>query len=313
MLELLELALRRPEAEAFPELLSGALVTFAFQEDDKRDGLGHAQRSTRIARQLGDDRLLSWALAAVCMLSYFCGESDGFLHGKVAVERARCVGDDGLLAVALESLLLCAQQFEPETCDALLAEALECAERAGDWTDLAILHNNAACDALCKREFAAARVHLERAEEAYRAQGERPGPPVMCNLGWVLREMGDGDGAQVNFKESLRLSRRRGDMPEMGYGLLGLACLASDRQDWTRSAELHGAAEAFHERARRVWEEPDNSYRQASVEAALAALGEGEFERLYTRGKAVDFDAAVDLALGTASGQPLPGPAALRT
>ena len=314
MLELLELALRRPEAEAFPELLAGALVTLAFQEDDKRDGLRHAQRSAQIARQLGDDRLLSWALAAVCTLAYFCGESEqGLVHGKEAVERARCVGDDTLLAVALESLLLRPQQLGPETFDALLAEALGCAERAGDWQELAVLHNNAAGDALRRRQFAAARAHLERAQEAEQAQGERPGHVVRCNLGWVLREAGEGDGAQVNFEESLRLCRREGKLPQMSYGLLGLACLAGDRQGWRRAAELHGAGEAFQERARRVWEEPDNSYRQASIEAARAALGEDEFERLYARGKALDFDAAVDLALGPVSGQPLPEPAALRT
>lgn len=314
MLEPLERALRRPEAEAFPELLSGALVTFAFQGDDNRDGLRHAQRATQIARQLGDDRLLSWALAAVSTLSYFCGESEqGLVHGKEAVERARCVGDDDLLAVALQSLLLCAQELEPETSDALLAEALGCAERAGDWTDLAVLHNNAACDALHERQFAAARAHLERAKEAHQAQGERPNHVVTCNLGWVLRETGDGDGAQVNFEESLRLSRREGRLPEMSYGFLGLACLAGDRQDWTRAAELHGAAEAFRDRSGRIWEEPDNSYRQVSIETSCAALEQDEFERLYARGKALDFDAAVDLALGPVSGQPLPGPAALRT
>lgn len=135
----------------------------------------------------------------------------------------------------------------------------------------------------------------------------------MCNLGRVLRETGDRVGAEVHLEESLRISRRQGDVPHMGYGCIGLACLAADRRDYVRAAELHGIAEAFHERERSEWEEPDSSYRQASIDASRAALGDDEFERLYAHGKALDFDAAVDLALAPVSGQPRPAPAALQS
>jgi hypothetical protein len=47
VLELLEPALRRPEAEAFPELLSGALVTAVEFESDVVQRLSDAQRRPR--------------------------------------------------------------------------------------------------------------------------------------------------------------------------------------------------------------------------------------------------------------------------
>ena len=57
-----------------------------------------AEQAVEVARKLGDDRLLSQALAALCAAYYFAGEPEtGRPFGQESVERARRLGDDVLL------------------------------------------------------------------------------------------------------------------------------------------------------------------------------------------------------------------------
>ena len=55
---------------------------------------------------------------------------------------------------------------------------------------------------------------------------------VPVNMGWVLRQDNDPDGARSSFQEALRISRRTRDRSGMAYASLGLACLAADDGDW---------------------------------------------------------------------------------
>lgn len=75
------------------------------------------------------------------------------------------------------------------------------------------------------------------------------------NLGMVLREEGDPDGARSMLEAALRKSRRNGDNRGIASSCLFLACLASDEGDWHRAAMLHGAAQAILDRTSVPWDE----------------------------------------------------------
>ena len=77
-------------------------------------------------------------------------------------------------------------------------------------------------------------------------------PTLSINLGWVLRQDNDPDGARSSFEAALRMSRRNGDRYGIAYASLGLACLAADAGDWHRAAVLHGVAQAFLDRTGRT-------------------------------------------------------------
>lgn len=79
---------------------------------------------------------------------------------------------------------------------------------------------------------------------------------LSVNLGWVLRQEGDPDGARPMFEAGLRIGRRNGNRIGLAYASLGLACLAADRGYSHRAAELHGAAQAFLDQTGQRWEEP---------------------------------------------------------
>ena len=184
----------------------------------------------------------------------------------------------------------------------LYAEAVACTGRAGDLLTEQFLHNNAGWAALQMRDLPRARAHLEASIRGAEAIGF-PHTFTTLNLGWVLRAEHDLDGARSKLAEALRIGRRIGDKKNMAEAILGLACLAGDLDDWHRAAVLHGAAQALLDQTGVPWATFVAGIRQESLDQAVAALGEEQFQRAYARGTTLSFDQAIELALeGTPPG-----------
>jgi len=287
--------LRRPEAAADSARFGEALATAAelTQESDLPTSLHLAQQADQVARALGDDRLL---VLACRQLSWVYGTAAEWERawplGQESVARARALGDDVLLG---ESLLQYASAVRAPECWPLFAEALACTERTGDlWPTLGI-HNNAGFMALAG-DIPAARAHLEAAIRAAEALGS-PHLIALGNLAEVLRAEHDLDSARSGFEDVVRRSRRTGDKYALAAAILGLACLAADLGDWHRAAVLHGAEHALMDQIGARWNPFDSRRRQESLDQARAALGDKQIQQAYTRGRALSFDQAIDLAL----------------
>jgi len=99
------------------------------------------------------------------------------------------------------------------------------------------------------------------------------------------------------FAESLAPARRSDDRTGMAYGVLGMACLAGDLGDGKRAALLHGAADALFDSTGQTRQEPEATYRLASLERVRALVGLGEREGLRDRGRHLGPEDAVREAL----------------
>jgi predicted ATPase/class 3 adenylate cyclase len=291
--------LRRPGADADPALFAAALVTAAGAAffTDLATARQLAEQAVQVARQLGDERLLSTALAALCAGCTFAGEPEaGRRFGHESVERARRLGDDVLLAQALRQYLLSINAIDPAGALPLYTEAIACTERSGDHFINSRLNNNAGSAALAAGDIPAARAHLEAAAQAVRQIGWEDAS-VQENLGDVLRAERDLDGARSTFEAALRISRRNGDTWNMAYAILGLALLAGDAGDWDRAATLHGVAQAFQDRTGNPWQELAARDRRDSLDQARAHIGGEQLDRSYAQGMALSLEEALDLAL----------------
>jgi tetratricopeptide (TPR) repeat protein len=288
--------LRRPDARADPALFGAALVTAAYVApfNDAATARQLAEEAVRVARQLGDERLLSRALAVLCGAHFFAGEPEtGRPFGQESVELARRIGDDVQLA---ESLLWFLLTIDRAWSRQLYTEAIACAERSGDYLTKCNLHNNAGAAALSSGDIPAARAHLEAAAQTAQQIGWE-NVFVTMNLGDVLRAEGDLDGARSTIEAALRIGRRNGDTWHMAGAILELALLAGDAGDWDRAAALHGVAQALRDRTGNPWEESAARDRQDSLDQARAHLGDEQLERAYAQGMALSLDRALDLAL----------------
>jgi predicted ATPase/class 3 adenylate cyclase len=294
-------ALDRPEARADPQLFTAALVAVAYgRGPDMTAALQRGEQAVAAARRLGDEQLLIPSLASLCGNYYFAGRPEkGLPLGQESLERARRLGDDVLLGGSLLGFLLSADPIDPARAGQLFAEAIACTERSGDQLIAYLLRNNAGVHALRAGDLPAARAHLEQAARAARAIGEES-PSVPVNLGWVLRQEGDPDGARPMFEAALRTGRHNGDRSQIAYACLGLACLAADVGDWHRAGTLHGVAQAFLDPTGEAWQDPEARYRRESLGQLHACLGDEQADRAYAEGMALSLDQALDLAIGTA-------------
>ncbi len=195
---------------------------------------------------------------------------------------------------------MCSDLIDPAPSGQLFAEAIACTSRSGNQLMTSRLHNNAGVHALRAGDIPAARAHLEAAAQAIESIGETSyDVSVKLNLGWVLRQEADPDGARSMFEASLRTSRRNGDRAATAYASLGLACLAEDLGDWRQAGQLHGVAQALLDRTGKPWEDPEARYREASLDNVRARLGDEQWGRAYAEGTALSLDEALDLARGT--------------
>ncbi|HEY6275927.1 MAG TPA: adenylate/guanylate cyclase domain-containing protein [Streptosporangiaceae bacterium] len=299
-LGLLVPVLQRPDAHADPELFGMALVTatLAAQLVDIAAARQLGDQAVELGRRLGDDRLLIDSLGVQCATHCFLGELErGFQLGQESVERARRLGDDVLLGESLMAFLMCSYSLDPVGSRQLFAEAIACTGRSGDRLITYHLHTIAGVQALHVGDIPAARAHLDAAVQAMRVIGGNSSN-VSVNLGWVLRQEGDPDGARSMFEAGLRTARRNGYRSGMAHASLGLACLAADRGDWHRAGQLHAVAQAFLDLAEEPWQEPEARYRRESLDEVRARLGDEQADRAYAEGMALSPDDALDLARG---------------
>jgi predicted ATPase/DNA-binding XRE family transcriptional regulator len=292
---LLVSALRRPQAQADPQLYAGALtVTSLFTIfSDPPMSLQFAAEGAALAREVDDEELLIHALAMLCFAYYFGGDPDRARESAAeAVERARQLGDDVLLGLSLYTFLLASES----TSTSLYAEALACTERSGDLRIDAYLHNEAGLAALESGDIATAKAHLEAGIRAAKAIGDSH-LAMSANLALVYRVENDLDRARSVLEEVLRVGRRIGSVRATAFAVLGLACLAADLADWRRAAMLHGVAQAMRDQTGLLWEPFDARYRQQSLDLIGEALGPEQLQRSYDEGTALNYDRAIELAL----------------
>jgi predicted ATPase/DNA-binding XRE family transcriptional regulator len=302
-LALLVPVLERPGARADPGVFAAALVTAgnAALQCDQGVAVQLGNQGVEFARRVGDEWLLVESLTNLCIAYSFIGEPGrGLSFGQESVERARQLGDDVVLGRSLMGYLQALDEIDPAHCGRLYPEAIACTERSGDRYINYYLHNNAGYLALRAGDLPDARAHLEQAAHAGQAIGHSS-HTVPVNLGWVLRQEADPDGARSMFEAALEISRRNGNRSGLAYASLGLACLAADRGDWRRAGELHGAAQTFLDRAGEPWQVAEAPYRRDSLDQVRARLGHEQFDQVYARGTTLSLEQALQVALGTAA------------
>ena len=80
------------------------------------------------------------------------------------------------------------------------------------------------------------------------------------------------------------------------YGVLGLACCATQLGEPERGALLHGGADGLLSASRDQWESLEGKIREQDLAVLRERLGD-DFERLYAEGLTMPHNEVIKLAL----------------
>jgi tetratricopeptide (TPR) repeat protein len=127
---------------------------------------------------------------------------------------------------------------------------------------------------------------------------------ALYTLAQVALVRGEHEPAASNFIEGMGLSEEMGDLANVAYCLEGLATVAGARGEAERSARLFGAAQGLHETIGvPVWTyyRPDRSLYERTMADLREALGQAAFAVMFSEGRAMSPERAIEYALDEAA------------
>jgi non-specific serine/threonine protein kinase len=178
-------------------------------------------------------------------------------------------------------------------------EALELRRALGDPWGVALSLRNLAIVLHRAGELDAARPLLEESIATFRRIEERyEAAQSITALGWVALRQGRTAEALSLQKEALKLRRELGEWRGIAPSLEAIAALAATAEDWTRSAQLFGAAEGLREEMRTPLSTLERAELELELSRVRSALGSEAYDSQARAGRGLPLDRAVGLALG---------------
>jgi non-specific serine/threonine protein kinase len=217
------------------------------------------------------------------------------------------------LAISLAGVgLMTLQQGDMERASALFEEALELYREIGDKWGVSSILSHLGIIPLSQGDHERAARYFEEALALSREVGDRLiGSISLYNLALEeSRVQGDHERAAQLYVEGLKLAVEMGDKANAAYCLEGLAGLISERGEPERAARLFGASEALLETvgAPRYVQAQARALYERAVEALSSRLGEEAFGAVWSEGRAMTPEQAVEYAL-SAEEEPTEAPA----
>ena len=266
--------------------------------------------SVAVARQIGNNRLLSIALRHLAVAVYDQNAATGQALLEEALATARAADDAREVAYAL-SFLGRIHEIAGDVimAERLYTEGLVAGRSSGDAPPLASLLLNLGRIAADRGEFARATVLMEESlglvqELLHSGHAERG--MALLHLANLARIRADFAAARARCMESLELARNAGERLMMAAGLGLMAGLEQAAGRSATAACLFGAEAAARARRGRLdtvrYPPPTGPDRYADdVASARRALGDDAFAAAWARGQALLVEEATRLALAERS------------
>jgi predicted ATPase/class 3 adenylate cyclase len=147
-------------------------------------------------------------------------------------------------------------------------------------------------------DFAQARILKERSIQAYQKLGDRwPLSFVTGSLGKTCFLAGDLKASRQYITEALAITRDLGNNWSVPYAIEAIADISAQENEAAKAVRLYGAASAHRESLALAFSPTEQvTYREA-MDRLHQVIPVEQFQEEWEKGKALGFQAAVDLAL----------------
>ncbi|HSE25752.1 MAG TPA: protein kinase [Pyrinomonadaceae bacterium] len=216
----------------------------------------------------------------------------------------RAVNDLSQISLACRGLAgLAMQQGDHDAARDFIEEALTAARQSDDqfgvarslsmWGDLARTHG----------EDLTARALYQEALAICRTLGNQYAiGNILNNLAAAEYTLEEYEAALQHFLEALKMAqvsggKIAGDKIAISYALDGFGAIAVTRQKLDVAAQLAAAAERLRDSINYKSEQPERRFREGYLTTAQSILSEADFATAYAKGRQLDLDQALSLAL----------------
>ena len=239
-------------------------------------------------------------LLGATVICYFQGDyALAEAHGAAALETFDCLGDAtgvasshgnlGLIADAREDYPLAIERYQ---------RALDLFRALDDEMHVNFMLGNLGLIAYLQGDYDRAVPLLEESLALARKRGDDNSVAIsLGNLGLVALACGQLDDAESLQREALQVRRTVRNLSHLARTIENLALIAAARSQAERVATLFGAAAEIRAETGARLLPGDQEQQDRAQRAARARVGDSAFEAAWTRGAALEVEAAIELAL----------------
>ncbi len=260
-----------------------------------------AAKCAGYALEGGDMGLAARALAYQCIGSLSVGETRGIDEvARQALAYARESGDQFVLGLSLgvtgEYMLTTGE--DPEQAHAYAREGIAILEKAGFKWYLALIMLGIGIAAKYRGDYQTARENLQKVLPLFQEMGDsQPVAMIRSEFAHMDRYEGRLDQAEAAYRQTLPAWQKLGQQAAVANQLETLAFIAIAHSQNERAARLLGAAEALREKI----DIPMSHFEQVEYDRQVQTLRQsmeaGAFSELWSQGRHLGIDRAVQAAL----------------
>lgn len=247
------------------------------------------------------------ALISAAALAIMQGDYEAALQTSTSgVALARELGDLEVLALALNKAAVVHTLYgqahtvhgQLETADEMYEEAAALLKGSSNRPLVKMIRNNRGWQKVLRGDYIAASDILGEVVAAARAESDASGMGTCIDsLAWAQWGLNDHQTAEAGFKESLAISRRTMDNPEILNCLQGLLCVAGAKGNDQRALRLAASVKQLSGE----WLLRSEPWIEMQVEESerrsRSRLGTSKSEEAWNQGWALTVDQAIDYAL----------------
>jgi len=213
----------------------------------------------------------------------------------------RELGDTPGVATLLNNLGIIARfQRDLDSARKMNDESLALFREMGDRWAVGQLLNNQACVASDQMDYTEARTLLNESLMIRRELGDKAGLALSLNtLADVVLDEGKFGDARPLLDESLKLNRELGDQTAIAYLIEGYGGLAAAEAKPQRALQLAGFAAALRESIGAPLPPSEQARVDRMIAPARAALSDSEVATEWEKGRSLELEQAIQLALST--------------
>lgn len=278
-----------------------ALANVMYSQGDNPHAIKISEQGAKVARQLGDQRLLALTLSWQLSGKLFVGDTtDTEIIMEECLSAARGADDKFALGLALTMAGQRTILTKGESADGhkLIEEGVAALRDSGNRWGYTMSLLTLAMMAKFKGDYVEARLRFAACDPLFREMRDMHRVNMIrSELAHIERYEGHYQEAKAMYQESIVEWNRIGHRAAIAHQLECFASIAKVEEQGQRAARLFGAAEALREKI----DIPMTAMEHVEYEREIADLNAGMEEKVFTsawaEGRAMTMDRAIDFAL----------------